>query len=268
MDIDIEKIGGSTIATTKSVIPTATTSVGGETITIHPASRTEADEKNGTNQGQHTTPQEEVPWTLASESDSDSLAGQQAENASITFAAVEKGQRHNLVRSPSPPPTDAAKTEEPWTLAPESETGGTRPPSFIGLDPGDDKSFSAFAVSHHRDNLVELVEETEPLLTRLGLRSRSHKPKGASSVAESDEWTRPTPQDPSGLQKSYRISFAELQRMHLRKLQCKLVKHVVDIRFRNKEPDGWEADLQAYSESALPLPPPLPFRVINVPLIY
>ncbi|KAK4044205.1 hypothetical protein C8A01DRAFT_43113 [Parachaetomium inaequale] len=190
MDIDVEKIGDTTIATTKTVVPT-TTSVGAEA--IHPVSE--------------------------------------------------------AVITPSSLPADGAKTEEPWILAPESETGGTRPSSLLGVNPGDDKFLSAFAISHHRDNLVEIVEETESLLSRLGLGSWSNRRKGASSAAESDGWARPTPQDPRGLQKSYRISFAELQRMHLRKLQCKLVKHVVDIRFRNKEPDGWEADLQSYTKA-------------------
>ena len=36
--------------------------------------------------------------------------------------------------------------------------------------------------------------------------------------------------------------------MRLRKLQCKLVKHVSDIRESGSETEGWEADLEAYSE--------------------
>ncbi len=51
-----------------------------------------------------------------------------------------------------------------------------------------------------------------------------------------------------GDDRHFRISFAELQRMHLRKLQCKLVKHVVDMRFNRVEPQNWEADLRQYGE--------------------
>ncbi|KAH6856257.1 hypothetical protein B0I37DRAFT_389588 [Chaetomium sp. MPI-CAGE-AT-0009] len=140
--------------------------------------------------------------------------------------------------------------EEPWILGPGSEIGGTRPPSFLGIDPDNIKSFNTFAASHHKDNLIEKVEETTPLLGRPGLRNR-FKSKGTTSTsAEGDNWTRPAPGSPnSEPHKSYRISFAELQRMHLRKLQCKLVKHVVDMRFRNKEPGDWEADLQAYTKA-------------------
>jgi hypothetical protein len=142
-------------------------------------------------------------------------------------------------------------SEDPWLLPPESERGGTRPSSFRGVDINNSKTFNAFAISHHKDNLVEKVEETTPLLGGTGLRSRFTFSRGTTpSAAESDAWTRQEAGGGSsdGPHQSYRVSFAELQRMHLRKLQCKLVKHVADMRFRNQEPDGWEADLQAYSK--------------------
>jgi hypothetical protein len=48
------------------------------------------------------------------------------------------------------------------------------------------------------------------------------------------------------------ISFAELQRIHLRKLQCKLVQNVIDMRFPSLptelEPVGWELNLKEYSK--------------------
>jgi hypothetical protein len=46
----------------------------------------------------------------------------------------------------------------------------------------------------------------------------------------------------------YRISFVELQRIQPRKLQCKLVQNVVDIRCLKKEPEGWESTLQEYGK--------------------
>lgn len=51
--------------------------------------------------------------------------------------------------------------------------------------------------------------------------------------------------------KIYRVSFVELQRMHLRKLQIKLVKHAVDMYHTRNETETWEADLAAYSKSCL-----------------
>jgi hypothetical protein len=44
----------------------------------------------------------------------------------------------------------------------------------------------------------------------------------------------------------YRISFAELQRMRLRKLQCQLVKDVMEMYSSNEEVKGWEERLQEY----------------------
>lgn len=54
-------------------------------------------------------------------------------------------------------------------------------------------------------------------------------------------------------QRFVRISFSELQRLHLRKLQCKLAQHAVKIRFDDvpdaNEPKDWEEDLKNYSKS-------------------
>lgn len=47
----------------------------------------------------------------------------------------------------------------------------------------------------------------------------------------------------------YRVSFVEMQRMHLRKLQIKLVKHAVDMYHTRNETETWETDLAAYSKS-------------------
>lgn len=49
----------------------------------------------------------------------------------------------------------------------------------------------------------------------------------------------------------FRISLAELQRMHLRKLQIQLVDDVVSMcetGDRFQEPKDWEEHLEAYSE--------------------
>ena len=43
------------------------------------------------------------------------------------------------------------------------------------------------------------------------------------------------------------VSFAELQRMRLRKLQIKLVKQAVDMHHTGQETEDWEETLQQYS---------------------
>lgn len=45
----------------------------------------------------------------------------------------------------------------------------------------------------------------------------------------------------------FRVSFAEMQRMNLRKLQIKLVKHAVTMSHTGDESPDWEKDLAAYS---------------------
>ncbi|KAL1836518.1 hypothetical protein VTJ49DRAFT_5058 [Mycothermus thermophilus] len=48
------------------------------------------------------------------------------------------------------------------------------------------------------------------------------------------------------------MSFAELQRMRLRELQCKLVKSMVDMRIDPQIPVDWEGDLKEYSKHLTP----------------
>lgn len=50
------------------------------------------------------------------------------------------------------------------------------------------------------------------------------------------------------LDRRFRISFAELQRMRIRKLQCQLVEDVIQMRKNGSEPDDWETTLDHYSE--------------------
>ena len=45
----------------------------------------------------------------------------------------------------------------------------------------------------------------------------------------------------------FRVSFAEVQRMRIRKLQCQMVRHVVEMRVKGQESDGWEDTLEKYS---------------------
>lgn len=48
---------------------------------------------------------------------------------------------------------------------------------------------------------------------------------------------------------SYRIDFAELQRIRLRQIQHKLVQHAISIRYDAREPPGWAEDLRQYGKS-------------------
>ncbi|KAI0163066.1 hypothetical protein BJ166DRAFT_591896 [Pestalotiopsis sp. NC0098] len=48
---------------------------------------------------------------------------------------------------------------------------------------------------------------------------------------------------------SFQVSLVELQRIRLRKLQYRLVQHAVQMRYKDREPDEWESDLQSYIEA-------------------
>lgn len=48
-------------------------------------------------------------------------------------------------------------------------------------------------------------------------------------------------------ERTFRVSFAEMQRMHLRKLQAGLANHAVTMYTTKEETQEWEEDLAAYS---------------------
>lgn len=192
---------------------------------------------------------------------------------------------HSFTETKAPTCIDSgetAGTEPRWSLGsnPHDAIGTTsRPESIIGtssgvkrsldrerfrlaakypFDPDDATTFGQFAISTHRSNLIMEVREHATTLTRIIRLARrafrlvlGREADAPSAQGNDGYYRRPEPEEKGAVQTSYRISLAELQRVHLRKLQCKLVKHVVDMRFQEMEPAGWEMDLQAYSE--LPL---------------
>lgn len=65
-------------------------------------------------------------------------------------------------------------------------------------------------------------------------------------------------------EQTFRISFAEMQRMHLRKLQVSLVTHAVTMYGTREESENWEKDLAAYSELQYsPITQPVPKAPID-----
>ena len=102
-----------------------------------------------------------------------------------------------------------------------------------------------WVINHHQKGLITKIYEPKPGLFSGLLENFSHggTKKPASRDEGSELWRGPTEK------LSYRISFAELQRVKLRKLQCKLVKHVVDMRYCAIDPPGWEDDLRQFGQS-------------------
>ncbi|KAF4818307.1 hypothetical protein CGCSCA5_v005392 [Colletotrichum siamense] len=101
-------------------------------------------------------------------------------------------------------------------------------------DPGD------WAVNHHLPNLIARLDEPELSSVGSKLNDLSTKLREIQYGRKSD----PTPSSEDGMR--FRISFAEVQRMRIRKLQCQLVRHVVKMRLNGSESPGWEQTLEQY----------------------
>lgn len=54
--------------------------------------------------------------------------------------------------------------------------------------------------------------------------------------------------EPEERLKSFRVNFAEMQRIHMLQLQRKLVQHAVHLEFRPGEPEDWAGDLRRYGK--------------------
>ncbi|RYP70499.1 hypothetical protein DL771_005436 [Monosporascus sp. 5C6A] len=112
------------------------------------------------------------------------------------------------------------------------------PALYKAADPG------PWVISHHAGGLINsIVKKRSPYSDFFDRWKRGRKVGGLEmegSEKQEKQWERPDENN------DFRISFAELQRMRLRKLQCKLVKHVSDIKKTGRESAGWEEDLETY----------------------
>jgi hypothetical protein len=97
---------------------------------------------------------------------------------------------------------------------------------------------TSWVLGHHAPNLILKLQR--PVDTSI-FGSVSKK----SKVVDTEERKEAEEDDVR-----YRISFSELQNMHVRKLQCKLVKRVLDLRISEQDAEGdgeWEDLLRQYS---------------------
>ncbi|ROW13910.1 hypothetical protein VPNG_03591 [Cytospora leucostoma] len=114
-----------------------------------------------------------------------------------------------------------------WPKSPKNDTAPQIKSTLDPLAPG------VWTVDHHYENLIQEIA-TGHLSLPAGVQDPADVEKG------------------DGLQKYqrvFRISFAEMQRMHLRKLQIKLIKHAVDMRVSKQESDRWEDELAQYIQA-------------------
>ncbi|KFY98416.1 hypothetical protein V498_01483 [Pseudogymnoascus sp. VKM F-4517 (FW-2822)] len=128
------------------------------------------------------------------------------------------------------------------TPTPQDDRLQGSPKSKIHLDrdnPGD------WVIRHHRSSLVVHLKDHEVGKIRSTLSGMRKKLQGFKLGDE--EAQKQTKSAASGDGKRFRVSFAEVQRMRIRKLQCQLVRHVVKMRLNGHESPGWEETLEQYS---------------------
>jgi len=161
-------------------------------------------------------------------------------------------------RSRSPAPTNSSRNfvhPLPGVQDKASETFGSlksRSTSSVGrveprtavtavfqqahLDPD---SPGEFAIRHHFGNLIVKLDE--------------YRPGRVQCILEALKAKLPCRKTPEQIERPgddmrFRISFAEVQRLRIRKLQCELVRHVVKMRLDGHESAGWENALKEYSK--------------------
>ncbi|KAK3296387.1 uncharacterized protein B0H64DRAFT_169180 [Chaetomium fimeti] len=130
---------------------------------------------------------------------------------SLTNPSVRAG----TIGPPSPPPTEG----------PVAVKGAS-----VTLQARDAENQGKWAVEHHHKGLIHEV---------VGARKKSKQwLNGLLGITE-----------PAPRERIFRVSFAEMQRLKLRKLQVKLVDHAIDMTTLNQESAGWERDLAQYTQA-------------------
>lgn len=132
---------------------------------------------------------------------------------------------------------------------------------IIGInDPG------PWVLQHHRDNFITEIQkplEFQSVFGRFGHQSQEwigqgwkwgERMTGRKTRRTQNEEARQARQESnrgSWEDRRFRMSFAELQRMKLRKLQIKLVGKMVEMRYSNRESQDWDTILREYGKSVI-----------------
>ncbi|KAG8166577.1 hypothetical protein KVR01_002266 [Diaporthe batatas] len=114
-----------------------------------------------------------------------------------------------------------------------------RPGGVIHLDPGEP---GLWLVDHHLYGLIEEIVPSE-------IESFPQRIISCVKLLLGDPPQGQRLNKKKKPEETYRISFAEMQRMHLRKLQISLVDHAVTMYSKKEESNNWERDLAAYIQA-------------------
>ena len=101
-----------------------------------------------------------------------------------------------------------------------------------------------WVIGHHRNSLIIRLDDPKVGLVRSAVNAVL---AGIGNVTYGKKNTSAPPTSPSSDGMRFRVSFAEVHRMRIRKLQCQMVRHVVEMRATGHESAGWEDTLEKYS---------------------
>lgn len=161
-------------------------------------------------------------------------------NPSLAPSIRSGGKRSQSIKRPpsgeSVRQTGSIASEHPIQKENESQ----QPRLSSDFDWGDPDIAGQWSLDHHQHNLVNKSPYKTPSKGYL------KRPQGAAPTSNN---SRSETESTAGSRKKciFTVSFAELQRMRLRKLQIKLVKQAVEMHHTGQETKDWEETLQQYS---------------------
>lgn len=173
----------------------------------------------------------------------DQIKEVQEENPSVIYAGdsdadSRRSNSHPRLANKRPRSTSSSSSEVPIPI----------------LDP---KRPGPWLLHHHKENIIcKLKRPKVNLATKIydqisKVVCKAHSKLFEEGNNKTSGATNDPPDDPEAEnnweKRRFRVSFAELQRMYLRKLQCKLVKDAVDMYDNDDEVPGWESNLREYS---------------------
>jgi hypothetical protein len=178
----------------------------------------------------------------------ESITGYSVQEETRSIASYSVGQEIQSVKNSTSVNPDNGETTSRHHYEPESQPLLTHLEQQETSKPPKD----VWHIGHHRLNLVTKHHKPAQLDNRyLQKLSRNlFKSRTKQSHAANDEEKHDTPPSTATVRlQDYRLkfSFAELQRMRLRKLQYKLINLTADMYFDKEEADDWEKLLQQYS---------------------
>lgn len=150
---------------------------------------------------------------------------------------------------PNPPSQDEGSTTSGWRRGSVSRPGSIKSSSSksqaSSAESIDPKEPGPWVLHHHKGNFITEIR----------------KPEHKTAFKRLDDWTMSMKagelKDDKEKRKSikwedrrFRVNFAELLRMQLRKLQITLVENVVEMRYSNRESDKWEEHMRKYGENS------------------